>query len=150
KELNFRFEERIAERTRIAQDLHDTLLQGLVGTSMQLHVATNTVPAELPARRQLNMVLEQVRNLIDEGRNTVNGLRPRGSDDLEDALAKVPEQPSVQASTDFRVTVEGRRRALNGLVRDEVYRIGREALLNSFRHSRACSVEAKIEYAAGS
>jgi signal transduction histidine kinase len=40
-QLTFRFEERLAERTRIAQDLHDTLLQGLVSASMQLHVAND-------------------------------------------------------------------------------------------------------------
>src|SRR5262249_27527001 len=149
-QLSLRFEERIAERIRIAQDLHDTLLQSLVGASMELYVATNGVPAELPARHQLNDVLEKVRRLVDEGRNAVSGLRSSGSHGLENALASIRQQQSVPASTKFRVMVEGRPRAMNGLVRDEVYRIGREAVVNSFRHSRASSVEVTIEYASAS
>src|SRR6266481_3865938 len=53
KQLNVRFEERLAERTRIAQDLHDTLLQGLLSASMQLHVAVDGLPPDLPAQSQL-------------------------------------------------------------------------------------------------
>ena len=48
----------------------------------------------------------------------------------------------------FRVIVEGQQRPLNPLVRDEVYRIGREALVNAFRHARANTVEVELEYAA--
>ena len=49
-QMNVRFEERLAERSRIAQELHDTLLQGLVSASMQLHVAVEKLPADLAAR----------------------------------------------------------------------------------------------------
>jgi signal transduction histidine kinase/ligand-binding sensor domain-containing protein len=147
KQLNVRFEERLAERTRIAQDLHDTLLQGLLGASMQLHAVTEGVPAELPARSKLNAVLELLRRVTDEGRSAVNGLRTsHQSDSLENAFASFPEQQTAPSSTKFRVIVEGRRRPLNVLVRDEIYRIGREALVNSFRHAQASNVELKIEY----
>src|SRR5262249_53780007 len=130
RQLSLRFEERVAERTRIAQELHDTLLQGLVGASMQLHVVKSRVPANLPARRELEDVCDEVRHLVDESRDAVSGLRPGGNDDLAEALARIPDLQSLPASSEFRVIVEGQRRPLNGLVRDEVYRIGREAVLN--------------------
>ncbi len=75
RQLNLRFEERLAERTRIAQELHDTLLQGMVSASMQLHMAVDRLPADSPAHRPLGSVLELMKRVVEEGRNTVQGLR---------------------------------------------------------------------------
>lgn len=58
RQLNVRFEERLAERTRIAQDLHDTLLQGFLSVSMQLHVVADRLPEDSPAKAPLGRVLE--------------------------------------------------------------------------------------------
>lgn len=148
RRLNVRFEERLAERTRMAQDLHDTLLQGLMSASMQLHVAADGVPADLPARSQLDHVIELMRGVVEEGRNAVQGLRssPVAVNDLEDALARLREEQAIPASTQFRVIVEGRSRALNPLVPDQIYCIGREALVNAFRHSGAETVEVELNY----
>jgi signal transduction histidine kinase/ligand-binding sensor domain-containing protein len=150
RRLNVRFEERLAERTRIAQDLHDTLLQGFVSASMQLHVAAERVPAGSPARASLDRVLQLMARVIDEGRNAVRGLRsPAGGDDLEEAFCRMPQELGVQ-DRGFRVVVEGRPRPLHPVIRDEVYRIGREALANAVRHSGAQKIEVEIEYAAAS
>ena len=73
--LHLRFEERLAERTRIAQELHDTLLQGFVSASMQLHVAADRVPHDSPAKASLGHVLALMGQVIEEGRNAVHGLR---------------------------------------------------------------------------
>jgi signal transduction histidine kinase len=150
RRLNLRFEERLAERTRIAQDLHDTLLQGLVSASMQLHVAAGHVPAESPARSSLDRVLELMARVIDEGRNAVRGLRSpaAGGDDLEQAFCRMQQELGVEAQVGFRVIVSGRPRPLHPLIRDEVYRIGREALVNAVRHSGGEKIEVAIEYAA--
>ena len=67
RRLNARFEERLAERTRIAQELHDTLLQGFVSASMQLHVAVDGLPEDSPARASLGRVHDLMRRVIDEG-----------------------------------------------------------------------------------
>jgi len=75
RELNNRFEERLAERTRIAQELHDTLLQGFLSASMQVHVAASRLPADSPSKPLLARSLELMRQVIDEGRNAVRGLR---------------------------------------------------------------------------
>jgi len=149
RQYNMRLEERVGERTRIAQDLHDTLLQGVLSASMQLHVADDQLSPDSPAKPIVNRVLEVMGQVIDDGRNTLRGLRSsaRGPDDLEQAFSRIPQELSVQRPIDFRVIVDGRVRPLHPVIRDDVYRIGHEALSNAFRHSQASGIEAEIEYA---
>jgi signal transduction histidine kinase/ligand-binding sensor domain-containing protein len=148
-QLNLLFEERLAERTRIAQDLHDTLLQGFLSASMQLHVANDQLPEDWPAKPIVNRVLDLMGRVIDDGRNAVRGLRSSTAEaaDLEQALSRVPQEFALQQPIDFRMIVEGQARALHPVIRDEVYRIGREALANAFRHSQASGIEVELEYA---
>jgi len=150
RQMNVRFEERLAERTRIAQELHDTLLQGLMSASMQLHLAADQVPEGSPAKPRLGRVLQLMSQVIGEGRNAVRGLRSADSDslDLEQAFTRIRQELAIQDQVGFRVLVEGQPRSLHPILRDEVYRIGREALVNAFRHSQAKSVEARVEYTA--
>jgi len=152
RQLNIRFEERLAERTRIAQELHDTLLQGVLSASMQLHVAVDNLPADSTARAQFGHVQRLMGQVIEEGRNAVRGLRSRGSDSLslEQALAMVSQELSAEGRPGFRVVVEGRPAPLHPAVRDEVYRIGHEALVNAFRHARARNIEVEVGYVANS
>ncbi len=147
RQLNSRFEERLAERTRIAQELHDTLLQGFLSASMQLHVAEDRLPADSPAKPTLTRALQLMGQVIEEGRNAVRGLRSTESSslDLEHALSQIPEE-LLQDHVDFRIVVEGERRPLHPVLRDEVYRIGREALINAFRHARAKSIQVELRY----
>ncbi len=149
REMNMRFEERLAERTRIAQELHDTLLQGFLSASMQLHVADDHIDADSPAKPFVGRVLELMGRVIDEGRNAVRGLRlaNREPEDLEQAFAGIQEEVGAAQETDFRVVAEGSARQLRPVIREEVYRIGREALVNAFRHSSASNVEVELEYA---
>ena len=150
RQLNIRFEERLAERTRIAQELHDTLLQGVISASMQLHVAAESLPADSPAIAQFDHVRRLMGQVIEEGRNAVRGLRSTGDDSLglEHALSQVKQEFAASDRASFRVVVEGKPRPLHPAVRDEVYRIGHEALVNAFRHSRAKSIEMEIGYLA--
>ena len=73
--INARFDERLAERTRIAQELHDTLLQGFLSASMQVHVAADCLPADSQAKPILTRALQLMSQVIEEGRNAVRGLR---------------------------------------------------------------------------
>ncbi|HWY69178.1 MAG TPA: histidine kinase [Terriglobales bacterium] len=148
-EMRARLEERLAERTRIAQDLHDTVLQGIFSAAMQLHVAVDELPANSPAKLRLSRVLELMRHLMEEGRNVVRGLRfsNSDSDDLGQAFFRIPQDLGIEVQIDFRVIVLGSTRKLHPLIRDEVYRIGRELLVNAFRHSRASWIELELEYA---
>lgn len=147
-ELNMRFEERLAERTRIAQDLHDTLLQGFISACMQLHVADDKLAADSPAKTLITRVLELMDQVIHEGRNAVRGLRSTNDEthDLGQAFSRVPQELGCPEELEFRVVVEGEPQLLHPVIRDEVYRIGRESMVNAFRHSRASKVEVEIEY----
>jgi signal transduction histidine kinase len=93
-----------------------------------------------------------MRQVIEEGRNAVRGLRSSGSAslDLEQAFLRVPEEfmPHGEAreAIGFRIIVEGQRRPLRPLLRDDAYRIGREALINAFRHARAKNIEVELNY----
>jgi ligand-binding sensor domain-containing protein/signal transduction histidine kinase len=149
RQLSVRFEERLAERTRIAQELHDTLLQGFLSASMQLHVAVDRMGESSPERRSLASVLELIGRVIEEGRNAVRGLRTSdsGVDDLEQAFSRIRDEVGVTEEVAFRVIGEGRPQPLHPMIRDEVYRIGREALINAFRHSAAAHIEVGVERA---
>lgn len=146
--MDLRFEERLAERTRIAQDLHDTLLQGFLSASMQLHVAAEQIPTASPAKPLVGRVLELMRQIIEEGRTTLRGLRSTtgGSRDLAESFSGIQGELASGESIDYRVTVEGPSRPLHPVIRDEIYHIGREALVNAFRHSGAATIEVELEY----
>jgi signal transduction histidine kinase/ligand-binding sensor domain-containing protein len=144
--MRLRLEERIEERERIARELHDTLLQGVLSASLQLSVANSQIAADAPAKNLVERILHLLRQVTDEGRNAVRGLRTREHDALERALAQVPQDLSLDTKVEYRLLVEGSPRALRPAVRDEVYRIAREALANAFRHSQASVVETVLEY----
>ncbi len=147
-QLTLRFEERLAERTRIAQDLHDTLLQGLVSASMQLHVANDHLAEDSSAKPLVGRVMQLMTQVIDEGRDAVRGLRSRSdkADGLETAFSRAAQEFGNVQVKDYRVIVEGAPRELHPIIRDEAYRIGREALANAFRHAHASKIEVELEY----
>jgi signal transduction histidine kinase len=121
---------------------------------MQLHVAVERLPDDSAAKPPLGRVLQLMGQVIEEGRNAVRGLRSSqsASMDLEQAFSRIRNELAVQnetgEQTGFRVIVEGRPRPLHPIIRDEVYSIGREALVNAFRHSQAKNIEVEVEYLA--
>jgi PAS domain S-box-containing protein len=139
---------RLEERTRIAQELHDTLLQSFLSASMQLDVALKALPTSSLVRPKLDRILQLMEQGIEDGRNTLQGLRSSDSrtSDLIMALADVQHELEVEPETDFRLVVNGQQQPLWPLIRHEVYRIGREALINAFNHSRAERIELELEY----
>jgi signal transduction histidine kinase/ligand-binding sensor domain-containing protein len=149
RQLNIRFQERLAERTRIAQELHDTLLQGFVSASMQLDVAEDQLPEDSPAKPRLRRILQLMGRVTEEGRNALRGLRTADNDnrDLELAFSRMRQELAIDEKIGYRVIVHSARRPLRPAIRDEVYRIGREALVNAFLHARPNTVEVEVEYA---
>ena len=139
---------RLEERTRIAQELHDTLLQTFISATMQMSMALETPGINGPLKPRLDRVLQIMNQGITEGRNTIQNLRSADSRslDLVMSLSSIQEELSVQSGVDFRITVAGRQQPLKTPIRQEIYRIGREALLNAFRHSRARKVELELVY----
>ena len=152
-QFNMRLEERVAERTRIARDLHDTLLQSFQALLLRFQAGINMLaqrPAE--AREVLEDAVDRASQAIAEGRDAIGALRMSTveKNDLAVAIKTVAEElargPDNQASTPFQVLVEGTPRNLHPILRDEVYRLVTEALRNSFRHAAAGNVEVEIRY----
>ena len=149
---NLRMEERINERTRIARDLHDTLLQSFQGVLLKFHAVTYRLPDRPEARKELEGAIEEARKAITEGRDAVQGLRSSVvvTNDLARAITTFGEglasDQNGRQAPDFRVHVEGASRDLPPLVRDEIYRIAGEALRNAFRHAGARRIEVEIHY----
>jgi signal transduction histidine kinase len=151
--LEERLEERIGERTRIARELHDSLLQGFQGLMFRLQAVRSLLPAK-PAEAvvTLETALDKGDQAISEARQAVQNLRlsPFVGNDLAKALTALGDELTVGFSGNdrpiCRVLANGRTRELNPLVRDEVYRIAREALRNAFLHSRSSRIEARIFY----
>jgi PAS domain S-box-containing protein len=139
---------RLEERTRIAQELHDTLLQTFLAASMQLSVALDGVPQDSTVKPRLDRILEIMNQGIAEGRNTIRDLRSSDCDiaDLVLALSTVPQGLAGYSDIDFHVNVNGQQQPLQPSIEREIYRIGREALVNAFCHSQAKRVEFELEY----
>ncbi len=157
--LEQRLEDRIRERTRIARELHDSLLQGFQGTMFRLEAVRRLLPNRPEeAAGHLDIAIDRALAAINEGRKAVGELRVPGpvDADLPTALAdlgsefepknKLPGN-SQGAAPHYRVLVQGRAIVLQPIVRDEAYRIAREAVRNSFQHARAGLVEVEIGFA---
>jgi signal transduction histidine kinase/ligand-binding sensor domain-containing protein len=145
--MSLRFEERLAERSRIARELHDTLLQSFQGLMLRLQVVDDLLPPG-KAKEQLEQSLERADQAIAEGRSAVYDLRSSATttNDLAQAVRALGDELAAQGSTAFHIVVEGPARDLHPIIRDELYRITREALRNAFRHAGADHIETEITY----
>jgi len=154
RSFNMRLEERVEERTRIARELHDTLLQSFQGLMFSFQAARNLLPGRTEeAIHTLDEAISQGDGAIAEGRDAIQGLRRNSSveSDLESLLATEAKALARSAretgsSPDFRATVEGARQPISPLLQDELFRIAREILRNAFRHAHATRIEAEIAY----
>jgi ligand-binding sensor domain-containing protein/signal transduction histidine kinase len=148
-EFNVRLEERVTERTRIARDLHDTLLQSFQGVLLNFHAVTYLLPERPDARRAIEVVVDQARDAITEGRNAVEGLRSAKHDcsNLEAAIGSFGQELAGRPnSPDFQVNVQGIAYGLAPLVANELYHIATEALRNAFQHAQARRIEVEIRF----
>ena len=152
-QLTLRFEERLAERTRIARELHDTLLQSFQGLMLHFQ-AVDDMLSPGQAKDALEMALDRADRAIVEGRDAIQNLRSStvATNELAQALATLGEELGCArtgggTSPTLRVSVEGTPRELHPILRDDIYRIAREALLNALRHAQANKIEADITYA---
>jgi signal transduction histidine kinase len=141
-------------RTRIARELHDTLLQGFHGVLLRFQTASYLLPGRPDqAKEKLDDAIAKAAQAITEGRDGVQGLRASTLErnDLARAIRTLGDELAANANdhppAGFHVVVEGESRDLHPIVRDGIYKIAAEALSNAFRHAAAERVEVEIRYA---
>jgi signal transduction histidine kinase len=154
RQFHARLGERVEERTRIARELHDTILQSFQAALFEFQAARNLLSkGRADAIQTLDSAIASAQEAIVEGRDAIHDLRrtvaPRAH--LEDLLRIAAQELASSQSSNgdvpaFWVTVEGPPQGLPPLLQDEVYQIGREVLRNAFRHASAHRIEAEIRY----
>ena len=144
---------RVQERTSLARELHDTLLQSFQGLMLRFEIVSQLLPDRpIEAKEKLDGAMKQAADAITEGRDAVQGLRASTVQTNNLAMAvntlgeELANDPANQSSPAFRVTVEGESRDLHPILRDETYRIAAEALRNAFHHAHARQVEVELRY----
>jgi signal transduction histidine kinase/streptogramin lyase len=152
-QFNRTLDARVSERTRIARDLHDTLLQSFQGALLRFQSVANVIktrPDE--ASQRLERALDQAEAAITEGRNAVHGLRASATtvNDLANGIAAIGLQLTSEGSSgpvpSIDVAVDGESRDLNPIVREEAFRIAGEALRNAIKHANAQHIGVTIHY----
>jgi signal transduction histidine kinase/ligand-binding sensor domain-containing protein len=143
-----RFEERLKERTRIAQELHDNLIQDVMGISLQIEVSDELLPADFPAKQPLGRALRLCKSALDEGRRALNDLRsaPLTANDFVKSFSQLSEQFAGHSGTRVDVVVEGRERSLSVVAGNDFLQIGRQAIMNAFQHSHAKKIHVLLSY----
>ena len=153
REFNMRLEERLDERSRIARELHDTLLQSFQGLMISFQAARNLLPGRTEeAIRTLERAIREGDQAVGEGRDAIQNLRLGAAQThLEDLLRSTGQELRDALAGNghlaaFQVVIEGQARTLSPFIQDEIYRIAREVLRNAFQHAHAHRIEAAIQY----
>ncbi|MDF2773659.1 MAG: two-component system sensor protein, partial [Geminicoccaceae bacterium] len=150
-ELKRQYEITLAERVRVAEDLHDTLLQGFAGVNLQLIAAELALPTQPEvAAATLVRVQRLTEESLREARERVWEMRDAAlaSDDLATALETIARDRTAGTPTEVEVTTTGNPRRLPASVEDAAFRIGREAIVNVVRHAEASRIEIHLDFRA--
>src|SRR5882762_1343935 len=149
RQFNIRLEERVSERTRIARDLHDTFLQTIQGSKLVADDALDPSTDPIRMRRAMEQLSVWLASAMQEGRAALNSLRTATTqtNDLAKALRRVTEDGLIPSSIAVTFSLVGDAKEMHPIVRDEIYRIGYEAIRNACTHSGASRLEVELRYA---
>jgi signal transduction histidine kinase/ligand-binding sensor domain-containing protein len=146
--MNARFDERLAERTRVAREFHDTLLQTIQGSKLVADDALRHDGDPIRTRGALERLSLWLGQAIQDGRAALSSLRDSTMEgnDLAEAFKRAGEECTFHRSIQFEVSVEGSGVEMHPIVRDEVYRIGYESIQNACAHSEGTRVTVELSY----
>jgi signal transduction histidine kinase/ligand-binding sensor domain-containing protein len=145
KLVRARYQERLEERTRIARNLHDTLIQTVQGSKLLADHAQELPEDTEGMRHALKQLSTWLGGAVNEGRVALASLRSTPPEDIATALFKAAEACTPE-SMRLDIVVDGPQRELETSVQDEVYRIMAEGIRNSCLHSGASSLTIKLDY----
>lgn len=140
----------LEERVALAREMHDTLLQGFTGITLQLRALLKSAPK---GAHQMHSILEAIEaeatRSVREARRAVGDMRGNepGTADLVTALQELVQRESSRTSAHLCWKLEGEPRELPGHIAESLFRIGREALSNAIRHANATCVELSLSIA---
>jgi signal transduction histidine kinase/streptogramin lyase len=140
-------EERVAERTRVAQELHDTLLQSIAGLSLHVGGLSKIVTSQ-EVRGRLESLRVQIDNCLREARQSVWALRTQNGD-RHDLVAAVQESACrliADRPIRFALSVQGARRPVSGRIAQQILRVAQEAISNCIRHARATQIQTDLGF----
>jgi signal transduction histidine kinase len=146
--MKSRFDERLAERTRIARDLHDTFLQTIQGSKLVADDALSATTDLSHMRQAMEKLSAWLGRATEEGRAALQSLRTSTTEanDLADAFRRALEECRIHSSMEVSLQVAGQAQEMHPIVRDEVYRIGYEAIRNASVHSKATQLRVELSY----
>lgn len=149
RQMSARFDERLAERTRVARELHDTLLQTVQGSKMVADHALKDSADHTRMVRAMEQLATWLAQATEEGRAALLSLRASTTDknDLADAFRRAIDECGKGGGAETSFSVNGESRDVHPVVRDEIYRIGYEAIRNACAHSSGGQLEVTLEYA---
>jgi signal transduction histidine kinase len=148
KSLSARFDERLAERTRMARELHDTFLQTLQGSKLVAEDALEKPSDPAQMQRAMEQLLVWLGQAVQEGRAALNSLRTSTTqrNDLAEAFKRATEECRMQRPIEVSFSVSGDSKEMHPVVRDEIYRVGYEAIRNACTHSKGSRLEVELKY----
>jgi ligand-binding sensor domain-containing protein/signal transduction histidine kinase len=153
KRIHDRYKVVLAERTRLAREMHDTLIQGCVSISALLEAAASGEIDDNESRLHLiDYAATQIRSTVDEARQAVWNLRgdEHASVDLETALKRMAERIGREHDVEMACRAAGKPFDLSLPATHELMMVAREAVFNAILHGHAKHLEAEICYAADS
>jgi signal transduction histidine kinase len=149
RQMNAEFSAVLAERTRLAREIHDTLAQGFVGIALQLEAASGELmQSPESAQQRLKMAHKMVRSSLVEARRSVWDLRAQALErgNLVSALSQIAQQSTAGTSVQAEVKLQGKPRRLPDRVESNLLRIGQEALSNALTHARPTRVVIELSF----
>lgn len=147
--IRARMADRIAERERIARDLHDTLLQSVQALTLRFQLVVDELPVGERSRPALEAAIDRADQVIAEGRDRVKDLRPsEEGGDIAKIVTEIVAQQGFDPGVAVSIETVGTARNLDSLALDEIVRIGGEALFNVRRHAEATRIAIEIRYQA--
>jgi signal transduction histidine kinase/streptogramin lyase len=146
--LSARFDERLAERTRMARELHDTFLQTLQGSKLVAEDALEKSSDPIQMKRAMEQLSVWLGQAVQEGRAALNSLRTSTTvkNDLAEAFKRATDECRIERPMKVSFSVSGDSKEMHPVVCDEIYRIGYEAIRNACRHSKGSRLEVELKY----